>query len=105
MYNDSVADVLSSGAFRAVTGRNVDNIEPCRRCAVRHFCGSPCPAEAHEMHGRLLELGGYCELYEQQARYAFRAIADGIENDYLWDNWTDGTRVTFGESSKFPRSS
>lgn len=45
----------------------------CRDCAIRHFCG----------------------FYEEQARYAFRLIADGIADDYLWDNWDDGTDTVF----------
>ena len=59
-----------------VTGRKVEDIEPCRRCAIRHFCGSPCPAEAHEMNGGMDQTGAFCEFYEEQVRYAFRLIAD-----------------------------
>ena len=46
-----IAAVLQSEPFQKVTGRKVEDIEPCRHCAIRHFCGSPCPAEAHEMNG------------------------------------------------------
>ena len=51
LFRDRVEDVLQSEPFGLVTGRKVEDIEPCRRCAIRHFCGSPCPAEAHEMRG------------------------------------------------------
>ena len=40
---------------KLVTGRKVEDIDPCRRCAIRHFCGSPCPAEAHEMNGGMAQ--------------------------------------------------
>ena len=56
--------------------RSVEAIDPCRRCAIRHFCGSPCPAEAHEMNGGMDRTGAFCEFYEEQVRYAFRLIAD-----------------------------
>ena len=63
-------------AVPPVTGRKVEDIDPCRRCAIRHFCGSPCPAEAHEMNGGMDKTGAFCEFYEEQVRYAFRLIAD-----------------------------
>ena len=96
LFEDSVDEVLESPAFRHVTGRKVEDIEPCRRCAIRHFCGSPCPAEAHEMNGGMDRIGAYCGFYEEQARYAFRLIADGKENDFLWEGWDEGTETVFG---------
>ena len=73
-----------------VTGRAVEDIEPCKRCAVRHFCGSPCPAEAYEMNGDIERTRALCEFYEEQVRYAFRLIADGRLDAFLWDGWKDG---------------
>ena len=78
-----------------VTGRKVKDIEPCRRCAIRHFCGSPCPAEAYEMNGGMDKTGAFCEFYEEQVRYAFRVIADGKVDAYLWDDWDKGMKETF----------
>lgn len=97
LFRDEVEQVLESRAFQLVTGRNVDAIDPCRRCAIRHFCGSPCPAEAHEMNGGMDRTGAFCEFYEEQVRYAFRLIADGREGAYLWDGWDRGTKKTFGQ--------
>ena len=76
LFRDAIPDVLESEPFQLVTGRKVEDIEPCRRCAIRHFCGSPCPAEAHEMNGGMHRTGAFCEFYEEQVRYAFRLIAD-----------------------------
>ncbi len=87
--------MCSSPAFRRVTGRKVEDIEPCKRCAIRHFCGAPCPAEAHELRGSLDKPGAFCELYEEQVRYAFRLIADGIEQEFLWEDWESETETTF----------
>ena len=95
IFRDSIEDVLQSKAFRAVTGRKVEDIEPCRRCAIRHFCGSPCPAEAQEVNGAMNRTGSFCEFYEEQARYAFRVIADGRQDAFLWDGWDKGTTETF----------
>jgi len=95
VFRDSIDTVLQSEAFRSVTGRKVEDIEPCRRCAVRHFCGSPCPAEAHEVNGAMNRTGSFCEFYEEQARYAFRLIADGKQDAFLWDGWDKGTTETF----------
>ncbi len=90
LFTDTIPDVLNTDAFRKVTSRQVEHIDPCNRCAIRHFCGSPCPAEAHEMNGGMDHCGAFCEFYEEQVRYAFRLIADGLVDDYLWDGWQDG---------------
>jgi uncharacterized protein len=95
LFRGSIEEALASDAFRAVTGRQVEDIEPCRRCALRHFCGSPCPAEAHELHGAMDQPGAFCEFYEEQVRYAFRLIADRREEAFLWDGWSEGTTPTF----------
>jgi uncharacterized protein len=95
LFEDDLADVVQSEPFQLVTGRKVEDIEPCRRCAIRHFCGSPCPAEAHEMNGGMHRTGAFCEFYEEQVRYALRLIADEKANDYLWDDWDRGLRDSF----------
>lgn len=90
-----VDGALKSDAFRVVTTRDVDRFAPCSDCAIRHFCGSPCPAEAHEMNGGMDKIGAFCEFYKEQVNYALRLIADGKTNDYLWDGWDDDTETTF----------
>lgn len=90
---NGVEQALLSEPFRKVTGRRVEQIEPCRRCAIRHFCGSPCPAEAHEMNGGMEQPGAFCELYEEQVRYALRLIADERQDAFLWDGWDQGTET------------
>jgi len=93
LFTDDVEAALASTPFKSVTGRRVENIDPCKRCAIRHFCGAPCPAEAHEMNGGMDQPGAFCGLYEEQVRYALRAIADGRQDAYLWDGWDKGTRT------------
>ncbi len=66
-----------------MTARVAEDIEFCRDCAIRNFCGVPCPAEAHTMNGSLSARGAFCELYEEQVRYAFRQIAEGVHEDFL----------------------
>ncbi len=95
LFTDRVEDVLNSPAFKLVTGRKVEDIAACSTCPVRHFCGSPCPAEAHEANGGMDKIGAYCAFYLEQARYAFRLIADGTADDYLWDGWDEGTETAF----------
>ncbi|MCQ9207570.1 MAG: peptide-modifying radical SAM enzyme CbpB [Omnitrophica bacterium] len=90
LFKDNIADVLKSRSFALVTDRKIESIRSCSQCAIRHFCGSPCPAEAHEMHGSMNKPGAFCELYEEQVRYALRLIADKKENAYLWNDWDKG---------------
>ena len=99
LFSGSIEKALETKAFRLVTGRKVEDIDPCQRCAVRHFCGSPCPAEAHEMNGGMDRPGAFCELYEDQVRYALRLLADGREDAYLWDNWDADTATTINITS------
>ncbi len=91
LFTGKIADALETPAFKLVTERKVENIDPCSRCAIRHFCGSPCPAEAHEMNGGMDKPGAFCELYEEQTRYALRLIADGKLDAFMWDGWDDDT--------------
>ena len=92
---DGVEAALESAAFRSVTSRDVDTFSPCGECTIRHFCGSPCPAEAHEMNGGMQQTGAFCEFYKEQINYALRLIADGKADDYLWNGWDEGTETTF----------
>ncbi len=91
LFNDRIEDILASEPFSQVTGRRLEAIVPCKNCAIRHFCGSPCPAEAYSMNGALQTTGAFCEFYEEQVRYALRLIADGREDSFLWDGWNRGT--------------
>ena len=95
LFQDEVEAVLESRPFRAVTSRVVEDIEPCRRCAIRHFCGAPCPAEVHAVGGKLEARSPYCRFYEEQVRYAFRVVAQGREEAYLWDGWASETEETY----------
>jgi uncharacterized protein len=90
LWETPVAELLATPAFARVTGRVVEAIDPCRRCAVRHFCGAPCPAEVYAIHGRLDAPAPYCDFYAAQARHAFRVIAQGRLDAYLWDGWREG---------------
>ena len=94
LFKGEIKKALASAAFQKVIGRKVEDIAPCARCAVRHFCGSPCPAEAYEMNGGMEQPGAFCELYEAQARYALRLIADGKADAFLWEGWDKGTVTT-----------
>lgn len=95
LFHDEIPAVIASEPFRKVTGRKVEDIEPCNRCAIRHFCGAPCPAEAREMNGGMDRTGAFCEFYEEQVRYAFRVIADDKVEAFLWEGWDEGVKETF----------
>ncbi len=95
IFKDDIDKVLVSSPFGLVTGRKVEDIKPCGSCAIRHFCGSPCPAEANEMNGGMETRGAFCRFYEEQVRYAFRVIAYDRQDSYLWDGWERDTVGTF----------
>ena len=79
----------------AVTKRKVEEINPCSHCAIRHFCGAPCPAEIYSLNGTLNAPSPYCEFFEEQVRYAFRLIAQKQEEAFLWENWLENTEESF----------
>ena len=95
LFKDTIADALQSKPFKKVITRKVENISPCSKCAIRHFCGAPCPAEAYMLNGEINTTGAFCGFYEEQVRYAFRLIADGKEDDFIWDEWDAGTKETY----------
>jgi uncharacterized protein len=95
IFQDQPDTILSSKVFQAVTNRKVENIVPCAKCAIRHFCGAPCPAEIHKVYGDINAPSPYCGFYEEQVRYAFRVIAQGREDAFLWDSWQDETEETY----------
>ena len=96
IFKDPVDTILASKPFTQVTGRSIESIAPCKSCAIRPFCGAPCPAEAYAMHDRDIGTpGAFCEFHEEQARYAFRLIADGRQDDFLMDGWKDDTETVY----------
>ncbi|HDL90483.1 MAG TPA: peptide-modifying radical SAM enzyme CbpB [Thermodesulforhabdus norvegica] len=99
VFKDSISQALESSPIKKVTSRIVENISPCNRCAIRHFCGAPCPAEVYSLNGDLNSPAPYCSFYEEQVRYAFRIIARGEELNFLWNGWDDETEQIFHYSS------
>ncbi len=95
LFAGGLEHCFDTDAFRAVATRRVETIERCRGCAIRHFCGAPCPAEAHELHGDLERRGAYCRFYEEQFRFALRLIAEGREDAFLPDDWDAATTTVF----------
>ncbi len=100
LFSQDIPEILSSKPFKEVTGRIVEQIDPCKRCAIRHFCGAPCPAEVHALTGTLNAPAPYCAFYEEQVRYAFRAIARGEEKHYLWDGWDEETEEIYSHEAQ-----
>jgi uncharacterized protein len=90
LFENSVADLLATPPFKQVTTRAVEQLDPCKRCAVRHFCGAPCPAEVYAFSGTLDAPAPNCDFYAAQARYAFKVIANDRLEAMLWDGWKDG---------------
>ncbi|MFZ2446601.1 MAG: peptide-modifying radical SAM enzyme CbpB [Syntrophobacteraceae bacterium] len=95
LYTDSIADILGAKPFLEITTRKAEDFKPCSDCAIRHFCGAPCPAEVKVVSGTVNAPSPYCEFYEEQVRYAFRVIAQGREEAYLWDGWQEETEESF----------
>ena len=98
LFQDDLDVILKTRPFEEITTRKVENIEPCANCAIRHFCGAPCPAEIKMFSGTVNAPSPYCEFYEEQVRYAFMVIGLGREDAYMWDGWREDTEETFNLS-------
>ena len=96
LFQNKIEDLLNSSAVKQITGRKVEDITPCSSCAIRHFCGAPCPAEVYMCSNTLHAPPPYCEFYVEQIRYAFRVIASGHVDDYLLDGWKTGIKKVYG---------
>lgn len=90
IFENEIGACLGSEQFQRVTKRKIETMEPCGTCPIRHFCGAPCPAEAYALNRSIESPGAFCDFYKEQVRFIFRAIADGIEDDFLWDGWDAG---------------
>jgi uncharacterized protein len=90
LFETPLPEILDSQPFQSMKARVVEDIDHCRRCAVRHYCGAPCPAEVYALSGTIRERPPYCDFYALQAKYAFRVIADGRLEAFLWDGWQNG---------------
>ncbi len=95
VYHDDISAILQSLPFREVTTRTLETIQPCSQCAIRNFCGAPCPAEIKMYSGTLNAPSPYCEFYEEQVRYAFKVIGQKREDAYLWNGWQEETEMAF----------
>jgi uncharacterized protein len=95
LYADSIPAILETPPFLEITKRQTEHFKPCADCAIQHFCGAPCPAEVKMVSGTVNAPSPYCEFYEEQVRYAFRVIARGKEEAYLWDSWGEDTEESF----------
>ncbi len=91
LFENRLENVLKSTSFKSITGRIVENIVPCRSCAIKHFCGAPCPAEINAVFGSLEAPAPYCEFYQRQVRYAFSLVARDRQAGFLWDDWDQNT--------------
>ncbi len=90
-----IQEILKTKQITSVTSRMVEKIEPCKSCAVRHFCGAPCPAEVFMLNGDLNTPAPFCNFYEGLIRYAFKIIALQRENIYMWDGWEEETEYSY----------
>ena len=95
IFKHNLVEILESPIFKSVTTRKVENITPCYVCAIRNFCGAPCPAEVYAFKNNLNAPSPYCHFYEEIIRYAFKLIAEGKEKIYLWEDWETETLETF----------
>ncbi|MFV1977248.1 MAG: peptide-modifying radical SAM enzyme CbpB, partial [Candidatus Scalindua sp.] len=93
IFKEDISKIISSPQFKRVTTRVVEDITPCRNCAIRHFCGAPCPAELHGLHNRLDVPTPYCEFLEEQVRYALRLLVLERHEAYLYDDWKKDTKL------------
>ena len=95
LFRNSLQEILQSKLFLKVTRRKAEEIVPCQTCAIRHFCGAPCPAEVKAISGTLNAPSPYCTFYEELVRYAFRMIGMEREEAYLWDGWQEEMEESF----------
>uniref|UniRef100_A0A7C5EU11 Peptide-modifying radical SAM enzyme CbpB n=1 Tax=Desulfobacca acetoxidans TaxID=60893 RepID=A0A7C5EU11_9BACT len=92
LFDTPLGEILESPPFRQIKTRRVEDFSPCHRCAVRHFCGAPCPAEVFALTGNLHQPPPYCQFYHLQARYALKIIGEGRLEAFLWKGWQEGLK-------------
>ncbi len=95
IFKDSIEDAVDSEPFQALRGRIVERIEECRDCAIRHICGTPCPAEAQGRSGHMFVASPYCDFYKGVVKLAFQLIAEGETRHLVRDVSVDSFQVDY----------
>ena len=98
LFQDDIAEVLESEPFRQVTGRKVEDIEPCRPLRdpplLRLALSGRGPRDERR-HGpdrrvlRVLRRAGPLRLPPDRRR---------ASDDFLWDGWDKDMKQTFAMS-------
>lgn len=95
VFRDGFENAVSSQPFLQVRERIVERIDKCKDCAIRHVCGSPCPAEAQGLNGQMLQPSPYCEFYKGIVKLAFQLIAQGKIRQLVRDASIDSLQVDY----------
>lgn len=95
MLTASVEDAMASPVFADIRARTVEEIEECKDCLYRNFCGAPCPAEVYAKTGDLNQPAPYCEFYKKIIDYAFELIGRGQEKNLLRDEMRQGMKTIY----------
>ena len=86
----SVQELLATPAFKQVTTRVTEGSDPASAARCATSAGPPARRRSMPSTAISNAPAPMCDFYVAQARYAFRVIAQGRLDDYLWDGWKDG---------------
>ncbi|HBE02674.1 MAG TPA: peptide-modifying radical SAM enzyme CbpB [Spirochaetia bacterium] len=100
IFTRNIENVLTSPPFLAMLDRTCEKIDDCKNCSIKHYCGAPCPAEAFSRKLNILNKGTFCNFYIEQAKYAFRLIADQKADDFLPDGWDSSITASYQYEKK-----
>lgn len=79
VHENSIINICrDSEVLKRCASLSVDNIDKCRRCAVRYICGGACRARGFYETGDIARSGDFC-------RYELNAFIDGIAKIYSFN--------------------
>lgn len=74
---DSFQTILKSKPAQMLRGRNIKNINDCKDCLFRGWCGSPCPITALRNSGTINAKSAYCDILKRRYQIGLQRLIDG----------------------------
>jgi uncharacterized protein len=80
LAESSFVELMRAPNAEKMSSRDPSQITPCRECAFRGWCASPCPIAVFQKHNSLNHKSPYCEI--QSTRYAagLERLLDGKDD-------------------------
>lgn len=76
LYDSKFVELLKSESSINLQKRIVNNIDECKNCIYRIWCGSPCPIEALYQNGDIMSKSAECDIFKERYNMALKGLVN-----------------------------